>query len=212
MCHICRKLTGSFHFSLSHIFLRDIGDSSLAKTLVQVFWILKEADRILSAKDFDGDDVSEGLGISVAAITIMTSPGSKMDILSHGRKDKNDADNSPETFLKEFSRYVRRSLYTEWPNHFDGLCSKCRYIKLLVGSTIREYCILMTLKWRKHYKTKNRLGHEFAVMCLKKISIFSRVPPTTFFSGLTSGTIPLAMALVCTMQRPEIINAIFVIE
>lgn len=70
----------------------------MSNTLLLVFWILKEANAMLITKDFDGDGLSERIAVSVAAVSIITSPASNKDIL--GGKNYR----SPEEFLKQFSR------------------------------------------------------------------------------------------------------------
>ena len=84
---------------VDHLFYRDVGGSDVEDTLAQVFWIVKEADAIFQEKDFDGDGVIERLGVSVAAVTILSHLDSDTNILD------SDAYATPEDFLKEFSRY-----------------------------------------------------------------------------------------------------------
>ncbi len=86
---------------VDHLFFRDVGGSDVADALAQVFWIVKEADAVFQAKDFDGDGRSEQVGVSVAAVTVLAERDSDINILDADV----DADATPEDFLKQFSRY-----------------------------------------------------------------------------------------------------------
>ena len=56
----------------------------------------------MRSKDFDDDGSSEMLGVSVAAVTILTHKESDINILDGLYA-------TPEDFLKEFSRYTAAS-------------------------------------------------------------------------------------------------------
>ena len=58
----------------------------------------KESNSLLISKDFDGDGLSERIGISVSTIIVLTSDKSKGNYLVGDFE-------SPETFLRKFSRY-----------------------------------------------------------------------------------------------------------
>ncbi len=84
---------------IDHLLYRNVGGSDVADTLLQVFWIIKESNAVFQSKDFDDDGVSEQLGISLAAVTILSDANSDINILDAASYP------TPEDFLKEFSRY-----------------------------------------------------------------------------------------------------------
>jgi hypothetical protein len=83
---------------IDHLYFRDVGKSDLARSLVQIFWILKEANSVLNAKDFDEDGKSEMLSIGLSGITVLSSSDADINILN-GHYD------TPEDYLQAFSRY-----------------------------------------------------------------------------------------------------------
>jgi hypothetical protein len=83
---------------IDHLYFKEVGKSDLARTLLQTFWTIKEANAVFQSKDFDDDGQSEMLSINLAALTVLTTSESSINILDGSYP-------TPEDFLKEFSRY-----------------------------------------------------------------------------------------------------------
>jgi len=138
----CQRRQCELTLVADHHFYIEMGQGSLRSTLIQLLWHVKEANKKWATLDLDSDRHSDCLRLSVAEITIFTSPDSSVNLLTGSYLH-------PEDFLKRFSRY-----------NFDGFCAGVLF-------TSRQFSeLVLGLAWRG-----SKRGGGVGGVCQRRVRI-----------------------------------------